>query len=68
MSNIGPKEKVSKQRRNTRHAANSKLSMPSIVECPKCHEMKRAHTVCPKCGYYKDEEVVAVKKDNKDNK
>lgn len=66
MSNIGPKEKVSKQRRNTRHAANYKLSMPSMVECPKCHEMKLAHTACKKCGYYGEEKVMSVKSDKKE--
>ena len=66
MSNIGPKEKVSKQRRNTRHEANSKLSMPSIVECPQCHEKKLAHKVCPNCGYYNGKEIVSVKEEKKD--
>lgn len=65
MSNIGPKEKVSKQRRNTRRAANYKLSKPSIVECPKCHEKKLAHAVCKNCGYYDDREVISVKEETK---
>ncbi len=30
-----------------------KMSIPGIVECPQCHEMKLAHRVCKKCGYYK---------------
>ena len=33
-----PKRKVSKSRRDKRKA-NWKISVPSIVECPHCHEM-----------------------------
>ena len=35
-----PKGKISKARRNSRKA-NWKVSTPSIVECPNCHEMKK---------------------------
>ena len=55
-----PKEKVSKARRNSRKA-NWKISTPSIVECPHCHEAKLPHKVCKKCGYYDGREVVAQK-------
>lgn len=55
-----PKRKISKARRDSRRAQNYKLSAPGIVECPQCHEMKLAHRVCKKCGYYKGKEVVAV--------
>ena len=55
-----PKRKTSKQRRNTR-AANWKLSAPTMSECPQCHEMKQAHRVCPKCGYYKGNQVIVIK-------
>jgi len=30
------------------------------VECSHCHELKRAHHVCPTCGYYDGREVVPV--------
>ncbi len=53
-----PKGKVSKARRNSRNSANFKASAPSLVECPKCHEMKQSHKVCPKCGVYKNQTVV----------
>jgi large subunit ribosomal protein L32 len=53
-----PKRKTSKARRDRRRASNFKLSLPGIVECPQCHEMKLAHRVCKKCGYYKNKEVV----------
>ena len=56
-----PKGKVSKQRRNTRNSANFKAEAPSLVECPKCHELKKPHTVCKNCGTYKGKTVVEDK-------
>ena len=53
-----PKGKVSKARKHSRRA-NWKLSLPGIVECPQCHQMKLAHRVCKNCGYYNGVLVVA---------
>ena len=55
-----PARKFSKGRRNSRRAQTFKASIPGIIECPQCHEMKLAHRVCKKCGYYKGKEVVAT--------
>lgn len=55
-----PKQKVSKARRNSRKA-NWKITTPSIMECPHCHETKQPHKVCPHCGYYDGEEIVSKK-------
>lgn len=60
-----PKGKVSKARRNTRNSANFKATAPTLVECPKCHEMKKTHTVCKKCGSYKNETVIEKKEKSK---
>ena len=57
-----PKSKVSKQRGNKRFASNYKAKVPTLVECPQCHELKASHRVCAKCGYYDGKEVVAQKK------
>ena len=54
-----PKRKTSKQRKHTR-AANWKISAPSLVECPQCHEKKLYHRVCKNCGYYDGREIVVV--------
>ncbi|MDD4211240.1 MAG: 50S ribosomal protein L32 [Clostridia bacterium] len=59
-----PKGKISKARRNSRKA-NWKVSTPSIVECPNCHEMKKPHIVCKKCGHYDGKEVVVMNKEEK---
>jgi len=48
---IVPKQKVSKQRSNTRYA-NWKIAEPATGACPQCHESKLNHRVCKHCGYY----------------
>ena len=58
-----PKGKVSKKRTNSRFA-NWKLKPVNLVECPQCHEYKKSHAVCPKCGYY-DGKPVVVQEENK---
>ena len=61
-----PKRKVSKSRRDKRRASNFRISVPSVVDCPHCHEKKIAHRVCKNCGYYDGEQVVNMeKKENK---
>ena len=55
-----PKGKVSKARRDKRRA-NWKAAVPTLVECPHCHEKKVAHRVCKNCGYYDGKEVIAKK-------
>jgi large subunit ribosomal protein L32 len=55
-----PKKKVSRARRNARRSANFKIATPTLVECSHCHQLKQAHRVCPKCGYYDGKQVIAV--------
>lgn len=62
-----PKEKKSKARRDSRKA-NWKAKAPNLIECPHCHEMKLAHKVCKKCGYYDGEQKVEVQKEKKEAK
>lgn len=52
-----PKRKTSKSRTNSRFA-NWKLKTLVLVECPQCHELKKSHVVCPKCGYYNGKQVI----------
>ena len=56
-----PKRKTSKARRDKRRA-NWKAAVPSLMECPHCHEKKVAHQVCKNCGYYDGEQVVNTEK------
>jgi large subunit ribosomal protein L32 len=55
-----PKRRHSKRRTATRRAHDS-ITGPGLSECPNCHELKQPHRVCPKCGHYKDREIVEVK-------
>ncbi|MGZ8482248.1 MAG: 50S ribosomal protein L32, partial [Candidatus Limnocylindria bacterium] len=54
-----PKRKVSKARQGERRA-HLAISAPPLVECDHCHELKRAHHVCPTCGWYAGREAVAI--------
>jgi large subunit ribosomal protein L32 len=38
--------------------AQLKLKVKGLVKCTHCGASIPAHTVCPKCGYYKGKEVV----------
>jgi large subunit ribosomal protein L32 len=55
-----PKRRHSKERTRTRRAHDF-LTPQSLSTCPQCHEAKLPHRVCPKCGFYKGREVIAVK-------
>ena len=55
-----PKRKVSKSRRDKKRS-HWKLAAPNVVSCPHCSQPKLPHRVCPNCGYYKEEEVIAIK-------
>jgi len=54
-----PKRKISKSKGRSR-VANWKAGKVTLAECPKCHEMKVSHQVCPSCGYYDGRQEVAV--------
>jgi large subunit ribosomal protein L32 len=56
-----PFRKVSKTRKRMRRAHNA-LEAKGVVKCPNCGEMIKPHRVCPKCGYYKKEEVIKKEK------
>ena len=62
-----PKGKISKARKHSRRA-NWKLSLPGIVECPRCRSAKLSHRVCKKCGYYDGKQVMEVDEDKKAKK
>lgn len=55
-----PKRKTSKMKKHSR-SANWKLEAKTLTECPQCHELKKSHIVCPKCGYYNGVLVKAPK-------
>ncbi|MDI6817064.1 MAG: 50S ribosomal protein L32 [Actinomycetota bacterium] len=55
-----PKRRTSKARRDSRRATWLKISAPSLVECPQCHDVKLTHRVCKTCGYYNRTQVLEV--------
>ena len=50
-----PKRKVSRSRRGKRRT-HQHLSVPQLVECPRCKALIRPHRVCPVCETYKGKE------------
>ncbi|MGI6145617.1 MAG: 50S ribosomal protein L32 [Clostridia bacterium] len=54
-----PQSRRSKARNRRRRAEIMKIEAPGFIACPKCHEPKQSHRVCPSCGYYKNREVIA---------
>ncbi len=46
-----PKRRTSKSVKRKRRT-HFKLSVPGMVVCPNCGEMKLSHRVCKECGYY----------------
>jgi large subunit ribosomal protein L32 len=46
-----PKKKHSKSRKNKRRS-QWVLTAPQLTPCPRCHQARMPHRVCPNCGYY----------------
>ena len=46
-----PKKKISSSRRGQRRS-HDRLTLPTLMICPKCREKKPTHQVCPSCGTY----------------
>lgn len=59
-----PKRKVSQGRRNNRRAHDA-LKPRNLTNCSNCGSMRLPHTVCANCGHYQGREVVAIKKEKK---
>ena len=49
-----PKRKTSPSKRGMRRSHDS-LKVEAFQECPNCGELKRPHTVCTHCGYYRED-------------
>ncbi|MFN3652925.1 MAG: 50S ribosomal protein L32 [Armatimonadota bacterium] len=56
-----PKRKTSHARTSRRRAANFKLTVPNVVDCPRCHAPRLPHHVCPTCGFYGNRMVIDVR-------
>lgn len=56
-----PKRKHSRRRQGKRRQALG-LKNITLEACPQCGALKRPHTLCSKCGYYKGS-LVFLKKE-----
>jgi large subunit ribosomal protein L32 len=54
-----PKTKVSRHRRGNRRR-NQMLDAPTLVVCPQCRALMRAHRVCKNCGTYRGRQVIEL--------
>lgn len=52
-----PQRRTSKTRKRMRRT-HFKLTVPGMVECPNCGEMKLSHRICKSCGQYKGRTVL----------
>jgi len=59
-----PKKRTSKAR-GARRRTHYKLESVPTQACPRCHQMKLSHQVCPTCGTYKGMEVIETKTKSK---
>ena len=57
-----PQRRTSKTAKRKRRT-HFKLSVPGMVVCPNCGEMKLSHRVCKECGSYKGKVVVEPKEE-----
>ncbi|MDO8588545.1 MAG: 50S ribosomal protein L32 [Armatimonadota bacterium] len=55
-----PKRRHSRARQAKRRA-NWKLVAPNVISCPRCHEPRLPHHVCPSCGFYNNRLVIEKK-------
>ncbi len=60
-----PKKKHTPMRRDMRRSANFKLTAASLSKCSNCAVAILPHRVCPACGFYKGELVLAPKQAKK---
>lgn len=56
-----PKKKHTPMRRNMRRSQNFKITANSLSGCKQCGRDILPHRVCPYCGFYRGELVVAPK-------
>ncbi|MGI8644405.1 MAG: 50S ribosomal protein L32 [Thermomicrobiales bacterium] len=54
-----PKQRISRHRQGNRRRHHY-LTLPNLVACRNCGEVKRSHHVCPTCGVYNGRQVVEI--------
>ena len=59
-----PFRRTSKTKKRMRRT-HLKKEVGTVAACPKCGASIRPHRACTKCGYYKGENVLDVKEEEK---
>jgi len=57
-----PKKKHAKSRSRTRHSTKG-ISLPSLIACANCGNLRFPHRVCPNCGQYKKADKTKAKEE-----
>ena len=65
MGSIGPKNKLSRSRRDKRRAQSWKIALPNVTACNRCGELMRPHYACKACGTYNRRAVIELKEKKK---
>jgi large subunit ribosomal protein L32 len=60
-----PKQRQSHSRTHKRRSQH-KVTAPGLSYCPRCHEPRLPHRVCPNCGTYAGREVIEQQPDTAD--
>ena len=60
-----PFRRTSKTKKRMRRT-HLKKEVGTITTCPKCGESLRPHRACKKCGYYKNEDVLHLPKEQEE--
>ncbi len=55
-----PKRRVSHARQGERRS-HLAIDLPTLHECPHCHEPKQPHHACPNCGWYQGRQASELK-------
>ena len=55
-----PKFRTSSSKRDLRRSHHA-LKRPTAALCANCGEVRKPHTICEKCGFYKGAQVMDVK-------
>ncbi|MBM4462441.1 MAG: 50S ribosomal protein L32 [Chloroflexi bacterium] len=54
-----PKRKYAKARQGKRRS-HLALAPLAVETCPRCHQTKLCHHICPNCGSYNNEDVIEI--------
>lgn len=60
-----PKKKTSKARRDNRRSHHALNKAVNVVECKKCGNTVKPHTLCPECNTYAGKDRSKPKTDKK---